>query len=156
MGGNVVNPVSWVAPGGNVLKLSLAKLAGLGALQGSLAPVEADKNFLATKAMQAGVGGVVAPVAGRIAAGFKPTEQAARLMDEGIRPPFGQSMGGLVNKAEELILVGTRLLVVLLLVRVNVHYASLKRGLSRKVMGGVWTRFSGFCQNPEGGKRCCL
>jgi hypothetical protein len=96
MGGNLANPLSWAGGGSGVVRA-----AGNAALQSTLAPVSADQNFVVEKAKQAGTGAVLGSVLSKTMRGFTPTKEAQALIDQGIQPSFGQSMGGVVNHLEQ-------------------------------------------------------
>jgi hypothetical protein len=96
MAGNMANPVSWAGGGAGV-----GRAAAQGALQSSLAPVSPDADFATQKAMQAGIGGAGGALVSKLLRGFTPTAEAKALMDQGIQPSFGQSMGGVINKTEQ-------------------------------------------------------
>lgn len=110
MVGNVANPVTWVGPGkGRVLTKAaaamsarpIANAAATGAVQSVLAPVAADDDFLSSKATQAGLGAAGGAALAKALRGFTPTREAKALMDQGIQPSFGQSMGGVANQMEQ-------------------------------------------------------
>lgn len=98
--GNVVNPATWV--GGTVTKLPKAAMAANAALQSAIAPtsVEEGQDFATEKAKQIGLGVGGAQLLGRAVKGFTPTKEAQQLMDQGIQPSFGQSVGGAMNRLE--------------------------------------------------------
>jgi hypothetical protein len=96
MVGNVANPVSWMGGGAGALRA-----AGQGALQASLAPVNPDADFITEKGKQVALGGAGGAALSKAMGGFKPTAQAQALIDQGIQPSFGQSMGGWTNKVEQ-------------------------------------------------------
>ncbi len=100
MVGNVANPVSWA--GGGVPGLTRAGAAAAhGALQAGLAPVSPDGNFAEQKVEQAGMGAVAGRVLSKALAGLTPTKEAAALMDRGVQPTVGQSLGGMANTFEQ-------------------------------------------------------
>jgi hypothetical protein len=94
--GNVANPVSWMGGGAGTLRA-----AGNAAVQSALQPVSPDANFLAEKAKQAGIGAAGGAVLSKAMRGFTPTPEAKALIEEGVQPTFGQSMGGMANKLEQ-------------------------------------------------------
>ena len=96
MGGNMVNPMSWAGGGAGVGRAALS-----GAVQGALTPTSPDQNFGLEKAKQAALGGAVGGAVGKLVHGFRPTREAAALMEQGVQPSFGQAMGGAVNSAEQ-------------------------------------------------------
>jgi hypothetical protein len=96
MVGNVANPVSWAGGGAGTLRA-----AGNAAVQSSLAPVSADANFLAEKGTQAALGAAGGAALSKALRGFTPTKEAKALMEQGVQPTFGQSMGGMANKLEQ-------------------------------------------------------
>ena len=100
IGGNVANPITWA--GGTVAKLPKITTAANAALQGMLAPTAAkeDESFLEEKAKQAGIGVVGGTLAKTLAGGAPVTKEARALMDQGIQPSFGQSVGGAANRIE--------------------------------------------------------
>lgn len=98
MAGNVANPMSWLGGGSG----TMARLAGVGAVQGGIAPVSADsENFLSDKARQAGLGAVAGAVLPKVLGGLKPTAAAQELMDQGVQPTVGQALGGALDRAEQ-------------------------------------------------------
>ncbi len=100
MAGNVANPVSWA--GGGVPGLTRAGAAAAhGALQAGLAPVSPDGNFAERKVEQAGAGAVAGRVLSKALAGLTPTAAAKELMDRGVQPTVGQSLGGIFNTTEQ-------------------------------------------------------
>jgi len=110
MVGNVANPVTWAGPGkGRVFSKTAAALAArpvtnaaaTGAVQAVLAPTNPDENFAVEKAKQAGLGAAGGAVLSKVLHGFAPTREAKALMDQGIQPSFGQSMGGVANQIEQ-------------------------------------------------------
>ncbi len=96
MGGNVANPVSWAGGGAGALRA-----AGQGALQASLAPVNPDQDFATQKATQAGLGAAGGAVLSKAMSGLTPTKEAKALMEQGIQPTVGQSLGGIANTVEQ-------------------------------------------------------
>lgn len=94
--GNVANPVSWLGGGAGVLRA-----AGQGAFQAGLAPVNPDDDFLTEKAKQTGMGAAGGAILAKVLRGFTPTREAQALMDRGVQPSFGQSMGGMANTVEQ-------------------------------------------------------
>lgn len=96
MVGNLANPVTWAGGGASPLRAAVA-----GAVQGGLTPVAADADFAAEKAKQAGTGAVVGSVLTKALSGLNATPAARELMDQGIQPTVGQSMGGMANRVEQ-------------------------------------------------------
>ena len=95
MAGNVANPLSWGGGAG------VARAAVAGAAQGGLTPVAADANFAAEKAKQAGLGAAGGAVLTKALSGLRATPEARELMDQGIQPTVGQSLGGMANRVEQ-------------------------------------------------------
>lgn len=94
-GGQMLNPVNWVGPGG---PLKLAKAAQYGALSGALTPTSAESgDFLKDKVKQAAsgaIGGGLAHGATRLLGGaVKPTAAAEDLMRRGVQLTPGQAAG---------------------------------------------------------------
>lgn len=96
MAGNVANPASWVGGGAGPLRAAVA-----GAAQATLAPVGADADFATEKAKQAAFGGAGGYVLSKALHGLTPTREARALMDQGIQPTVGQSVGGMANTVEQ-------------------------------------------------------
>jgi hypothetical protein len=96
MGGNVANPLSWAGGGASPLRAAYA-----GGMQGALAPVNSEQDFAAEKAQQVGLGAAGGAVLSKALAGLRPTKEAKALMDQGIQPTVGQSLGGGFNDVEQ-------------------------------------------------------
>lgn len=111
IGGNVANPVNFVAPeAGLALKAigPVGRAVAAGAAQSALAPVDPEKDFWTEKAKQAAVGGVASGVAAKVIPkvlggmrAIDPTEAAKRLQAKGVTLTPGQAAGGMLNKAEQ-------------------------------------------------------
>jgi hypothetical protein len=120
MGGNVANPINFVAPEAGVLAKAIpvagvagriaaspiTRAAATGAAQSALAPVDPDKDFLTEKAKQMGVGGAVGGVASkvlpRVLGGLvRPTDEARALQRMGVDLTPGQAAGGMLNATEQ-------------------------------------------------------
>lgn len=114
MAGNVANPLTWMGGGasaagkvlpaaGKAMTALAPTAARIGAVQGTLAPVDADTSdgsFLLKKAVQAGMGaglGKAADVLTRARA----TPNAEALLQQGVRVPLGAAMGGRAARIEE-------------------------------------------------------
>lgn len=105
MAGNVASPVNYMG-GGTSLPASLAarpvaKAALAGAAGSAMNPVSPDDNFIEQKAIQAGLGGALGAGVSKVARGFTPTSEAQELINRGVQPSFGQSMGGFANRTEQ-------------------------------------------------------
>jgi hypothetical protein len=104
--GSVANPATWIGPGkGQMLVKAAASrpvraAAATGATQAVLAPTT-EEDFWTEKAQQAGLGATGGAVLAKALRGFTPTKEAKALIDQGIQPSFGQSMGGIVNTVEQ-------------------------------------------------------
>ena len=122
VGGLATDVASFAVPGGVALKVAralpaamklakaaplLAPLAGNAALDAGLSAAYAPEDR--GEAALAGAAGSVAGqglarAAGRVLGGvFTPSDAARRLMDRGIQPTVGQSVGGLANRTEQAI-----------------------------------------------------
>lgn len=123
--GNVVSPANLVAASrATQLGLRGAQLAGLGtglggrmaagavsgAASGALsAPVQDTEHFWSEKGKQAGLGagfGAAVPVAGAIGSRIispraSTNPQVQELVERGVRPTIGQTLGGLPNRVEQ-------------------------------------------------------
>jgi len=92
--GNLANPMSWMGPGRGV-----QALAGSGAVQGAMQPVEGD-NFWTNKAMQVGVGAGVGAALGKVV-GPQVRPGVRELQAAGVQPTPGQAYGGFINDIEQ-------------------------------------------------------
>jgi hypothetical protein len=109
MAGNVINPLTWVGPGKAKVFQKVASAlaaapvrtaAATGAAQSVLTPTT-EEDFWTEKAKQAALGATVGAGVGKLTRGFTPTPEAQALIDQGIQPSFGQSMGGIANTVEQ-------------------------------------------------------
>lgn len=97
--GNMLNPFSWVGGGAT----TVPRMIATGAVQGALQPVTQGDNFLTQKAIQAGLGGVAAPLVKGIVGGAAITPEAELLKKAGatqLTP--GQMFGGTMNQIEQI------------------------------------------------------
>jgi hypothetical protein len=96
--GNMLNPFSWVGGGAT----TVPRMIATGAVQGALQPVTQGDNFLTQKALQAGLGGVAAPLVKGLVGGAAITPEAELLKKAGatqLTP--GQMFGGAINQMEQ-------------------------------------------------------
>lgn len=114
MAGNVVNPVNATIAARLPAAVSLAGRMGVGALGGGLnsllfSPVTSGEDYATEKAKQVAIGGAfggalpaVASALGRVISPAASRDPNLRLlMDEGVKPTIGQTLGGRWNALEE-------------------------------------------------------
>jgi hypothetical protein len=94
MGGNVANPISWAGGGKGVVQA-----IGQGAMQSAISPE--GEGGLMDIAKRAVTGGALGGTVSKLLGGAKGTEEARKLMDQGIQPTVGQSIGGIANNLEQ-------------------------------------------------------